>query len=61
MNRRPDDEKPLPAPTGEQGRPERGKRPYSPPQLDALGDVRDLTLAGTTPGVGDSSFANTRP
>ncbi len=30
-----------------------GRLPYSPPRLEVLGDVRDLTLGGT-PGLGDS-------
>lgn len=39
----------------------RGRRkPYSPPELDVLGDVRDVTLGGT-PGVNDSGFPNTQP
>jgi len=31
----------------------RKRRPYSPPQLEVLGDIRSLTL-GPSPGVGDS-------
>jgi hypothetical protein len=34
-------------------------RPYSPPRLEVLGDVRDLTLGGS-PGVGDSGNPLTR-
>lgn len=29
------------------------RRPYTPPHLEALGDLRDLTLGGS-PGTGDS-------
>jgi hypothetical protein len=31
----------------------RKRRPYSPPKLEVLGDIRGLTL-GPSPGVGDS-------
>jgi hypothetical protein len=34
-------------------RPPRKRRVYSPPRLEVLGDIRDLTL-GPSPGVGDS-------
>lgn len=30
-----------------------GRRPYAPPRLEALGDLRSLTLGGS-PGLGDS-------
>jgi len=30
-----------------------GRRPYAPPRLEALGDLRTLTLGGS-PGLGDS-------
>ncbi len=33
--------------------PER-RRPYQPPRLERLGDVRRITLGGVSPGVGDS-------
>jgi hypothetical protein len=39
----------------------RGKRAYDPPRLEVLGDVRDLTLAGISPGIGDSGYPNTYP
>jgi hypothetical protein len=31
----------------------RGRKPYVPPRLQLLGDIRDLTMGGS-PGVGDS-------
>jgi len=34
------------------------RKPYEPPALTALGDVRDLTLGGS-PGTGDSGNAGT--
>lgn len=38
-----------------------GRRPYSPPRLEALGDLRSLTLGGSA-GLGDSSDPfNTQP
>lgn len=39
---------------------ERCRRPYRPPRLEVLGDVRDLTFGGS-PGIGDSGFPNTNP
>jgi hypothetical protein len=35
------------------------RRPYAPPVLEVLGDVRELTL-GPSGGVGDSIDINTR-
>jgi hypothetical protein len=32
------------------------KRPYHPPVLEVLGDIRDLTMGGS-PGAGDSGAA----
>lgn len=36
------------------------RRPYRAPRIEALGDVRDVTL-GATPGFGDSTPPNTQP
>lgn len=36
------------------------RRPYVTPEIEVLGDVRDLTL-GATPGAGDSTPQNTQP
>lgn len=36
------------------------RRPYVRPQLEDYGDLRDLTLGGSPPGVDDSAFPNTR-
>jgi hypothetical protein len=46
------DPRPAPPPAGTTG-PGARRRPYAPPRLEALGDVRDLTLGGS-PGLGDS-------
>ena len=43
---------------GARGRP---RKSYSRPRLEALGALRDVTLAGTSPGIGDSQFPNTKP
>lgn len=40
-------------------REEAARRPYSPPRLEALGDLRELTL-GPSPGIGDSLDPGTR-
>jgi len=50
-----------PAPSPNPGDPRlRSRKPYEPPRLDVLGDVREITLGGTL-GVGDSGFPNTQP
>ncbi|MCG6962346.1 MAG: lasso RiPP family leader peptide-containing protein [Acidobacteria bacterium] len=36
------------------------RRAYVPPRLEDYGDLRDLTLGGSPPGVDDSAFPNTR-
>jgi hypothetical protein len=41
------------------GRPPTRRRRYEAPRLEALGDVRDVTL-GATPGIGDSAPINTQ-
>ena len=40
---------------------QRPRKLYSRPRLEALGALRDITLAGTSPGIGDSQFPNTKP
>ena len=37
------------------------RRRYSRPVLERLGSLSDVTLAGTSPGIGDSQYPNTRP
>jgi hypothetical protein len=37
----------------------KARKPYRKPQLDALGDLRSLTLGGS-PGAGDSGSSGTR-
>ena len=43
---------------GARGRP---RKRYSRPRLEAFAALMDITLAGTSPGIGDSQFPNTRP
>jgi hypothetical protein len=40
-------------------KPVQKKKIYTPPKLDILGDVRDITLGGS-PGRGDSGSATTK-
>lgn len=35
------------------------RRPYDPPRVEVLGDVRDITL-GASPGIADSTPPNTQ-
>jgi len=49
------------APDGAAGAASRPRRrPYVPPRLEVLGDIREITL-GATFGVGDSTPPNTQP
>jgi hypothetical protein len=44
---------PPSAPSPATGSPGAAKKPYQPPELTALGDLRDLTM-GPSPGIGES-------
>lgn len=39
---------------------EERKKPYTPPQVLSLGDIRDVTMGGS-PGIGDSGGAPQKP
>lgn len=61
MNRATDPGRPEAdgGPREAEGCPEAGRRPYLPPRLEVLGDLRDLTM-GPSPGIGDSAGSQNR-
>lgn len=60
MNRASDPDRPAEGggPPADE-RPNSGRRPYVPPRLEILGDLRDLTM-GPSPGIGDSAGSENR-